>query len=121
VAAHLLCQHPVRGFGAVAAILLVPRSRDLMARVRFDWAGLGVSSRRWWLSCRRSRSGGAGLELDLIVFLFVVAAVLGGVFIWHERRDRDPMLDLGLFRNGRFSTGIASGVASYLVMFACCC
>ena len=39
------------------------------------------------------------------------------LFVWHERRDRDPMLDLGLFRNARFSTGIASGVGSYLVMF----
>ena len=29
----------------------------------------------------------------------------------------DPMLDLGLFRSARFSTGIASGVGSYLVMF----
>ena len=27
------------------------------------------------------------------------------------------MLDLGLFRNARFSTGIASGIGSYLVMF----
>ena len=47
----------------------------------------------------------------------MVAAVLGVLFVWHERRDRDPMLDLGLFRNARFSTGIASGVGSYLVMF----
>ena len=29
-------------FGAVAAVLLVPRSRDLLARVRFDWAGLAI-------------------------------------------------------------------------------
>jgi MFS family permease len=27
------------------------------------------------------------------------------------------MLDLGLFRSGRFSTGIASGIGAYLVMF----
>ena len=32
---------PFGVFGAVAAILLVPRSRNLMARVRFDWTGLG--------------------------------------------------------------------------------
>jgi len=35
----------------------------------------------------------------------------------HERRDKDPMMDLGLFGDARFSTGIASGVGSYLVMF----
>ena len=33
---------PFGVFGAVAAILLVPRSRNLMARVRFDWTGLGI-------------------------------------------------------------------------------
>ena len=27
------------------------------------------------------------------------------------------MLDLGLFRSGQFSTGIVSGILSYLVMF----
>ena len=58
-----------------------------------------------------------GWSSSLIVGLFVAAAVLGGLFVWHERRDSDPMLDLGLFRNARFSTGIASGVGSYLVMF----
>jgi MFS family permease len=48
---------------------------------------------------------------------FVAAGVLLVVFVWHERRDSDPMLDLGLFRSSRFSTGIASGMGSYLVMF----
>ncbi len=38
-------------------------------------------------------------------------------FVWWEPRDRDPILDLGLFRSGRFSTGIPSGMGSYLVMF----
>ena len=109
---------PFGVFGAVAAILLVPRSRDLMARVRFDWTGLGVFFPAV-VALLSAISFGAelGWSSGLIVLLFVVAAVLGGVFIWHERRDRDPMLDLGLFRNVRFSTGIASGVGSYLVMF----
>src|SRR5580692_10844280 len=29
-------------FGAVAAVLLVPRSQNLQARVRFDWTGLAI-------------------------------------------------------------------------------
>ncbi len=58
-----------------------------------------------------------GWNSGLIIGLFAAAAVLVALFIWHERRDNDPMLDLGLFRNARFSTGIASGVGSYLVMF----
>ena len=105
-------------FGVVAAILLVPRSRNLMARVRFDWAGLGIFFPAV-VALLSAISFGAevGWGSVLIVGLFVVAGALGAFFIVHERRDKDPMMDLGLFRNARFSTGIASGVGSYLVMF----
>jgi MFS family permease len=105
-------------FGAVAAILLVPRSRNLLARVAFDWTGLAVFFPAV-VALLSAISFGAtlGWTSTLIVGLFCAAIVLLAFFIWHERRDKDPMLDLGLFRSGRFSTGIVSGVLSYLVMF----
>ena len=95
-----------------------PAAANLMARVRFDWTGLGIFFPAV-VALVSAISFGAelGWSSSLIVALFVAAAVLVGLFVWHERRDRDPMLDLGLFRNARFSTGIASGVGSYLVMF----
>jgi EmrB/QacA subfamily drug resistance transporter len=109
---------PFGVFGAVAAVLLVPRSRNLLARVRFDWTGLAVFFPAIVaLLSAISFGATAGWGSPLIVGLFVVAGVLGIVFVWHERRDGEPMLDLGLFRNVRFSTGIASGMGSYLVMF----
>jgi EmrB/QacA subfamily drug resistance transporter len=105
-------------FGAVAAILLVPRSRNLMARVRFDWTGLGLFFPAVVaLVSAISFGAESGWSSGLIIGVFVLAAALVVVFIWHERRDKDPMLDLGLFRSARFSTGIASGLGSYLVMF----
>jgi MFS family permease len=105
-------------FGAVAAVLLVPRSRDLLARVRFDWAGLGIFFPAMVaLLCAISFGATSGWGSPLIVSSFAVAAVLFIVFMWHERRDSQPMLDLALFRNRRFSSGIASGMGSYLVMF----
>jgi EmrB/QacA subfamily drug resistance transporter len=109
---------PFGVFGAVAAVLLVPRSRDLLARVRFDWTGLALFFPAIVaLLCGISFGATAGWGSPLIVGLFVVAGVLGVVFVWHERRDAEPMLDLRLFRSVRFSTGIASGMGSYLVMF----
>lgn len=104
--------------GALAAVLLVPRSRDLMARVRFDWKGLAIFFPAV-VALLSAISFGAevGWGSVLIVGSFVVAGVLCVLFIGHERRDTDPMLDLGLFRNSQFSTGIASGIGSYLVMF----
>jgi EmrB/QacA subfamily drug resistance transporter len=105
-------------FGAVAAVLLVPRSRDLARRVRFDWVGLGLFFPAVVaLLCGISFGATEGWGSALIVGLFVVAGVLGVSFVWWERRQREPMLDLGLFRNGRFSSGIGSGMGSYLVMF----
>jgi MFS family permease len=53
----------------------------------------------------------------LIVLLFTGAFGLGAWFVWHESRTADPMLDLSLFQSVQFSTGIASGMGSYLVMF----
>ena len=104
--------------GALAAVLLVPRSRHLLARVRFDWTGLAIFFPAVVaLLSAISFGAEAGWGSALIVGLFVVAGVLGVVFIRHERRDKDPMLDLRLFRNAQFSTGIASGIGSYLVMF----
>ena len=106
-------------FGAVAAILLVPRSRNLLARVAFDWTGLAVffpavvallsaisfGAALGWSSAARSHP------------LLRGGRSPGRSSLRHERRDRNPMLDLGLFRSGQFSTGIVSGLLSYLVMF----
>ncbi len=105
-------------FGALAAILLVPRSQNLLARVRFDWTGLAIFFPAVAALLSAITFGAEqGWASALIVGLFVVAALLGVLFVWHERRDRDPMLDLGLFRSAQFSTGIVSGTGSYLVMF----
>ena len=109
---------PVGLVGALTAIVLVPRSRNLLARVRFDWTGLGIFFPAVAALLYAITFGAAtGWGSALIVGLFVVAAGLGALFLWHERRDRDPMLDLGLFRSAQFSTGIVSGFGSYLVMF----
>ena len=109
---------PVGVVGALTAVALVPRSQNLLARVRFDWTGLGIFFPAVAaLLCAITFGAETGWGSALIVGLFVLAAVLGALFLWHERRDRDPMLDLGLFRSAQFSTGIVSGFGSYLVMF----
>jgi len=105
-------------FGAVAAILLVPRSRNLLARVAFDWTGLAVFFPAV-IALLSAISFGAqlGWTSAAVVALFSAAAILLIFFVRHEHRDKEPMLDLGLFRSGQFSTGIVSGLLAYLVMF----
>ncbi len=104
--------------GTVAALTLVPRSVNLAARVRFDWRGLAlffptVVALLSALSFGATRGWGS----PLIITLFGAAAVLAVTFYLAERRDRDPMLDLGLLARPRFAFGIASAVGAYLVMF----
>jgi len=104
--------------GAVAAVLLVPRSRDLAARVRFDWAGLALFFPAVVaLLSAISFGGQLGWGSPLILALFIGAVALGTVFFLREDLVANPMLDLALFRRARFSLGITSGLGSYLVMF----
>jgi EmrB/QacA subfamily drug resistance transporter len=37
------------------------------------------------------------------VLALTAGVVLGVIFLWHERRSRDPMVELGLFRSRNFS------------------
>ena len=76
-------------FGAVAAILLVPRSRNLMARVRFDWTGLGIFFPAVVALVSAISFGAAlGWSSGLIVGLFVAAAALIGLV--HLAREAGP-------------------------------
>jgi EmrB/QacA subfamily drug resistance transporter len=109
---------PFGVFGAVAAVLLVPRSRNLGHRVAFDWRGLAlffptVVALLSAISFGTTQGWGS----PLIIGLFAAAAVLAIAFFTGERRSADPMLDLSLFANRRFAAGISSGIGSYLVMF----
>jgi len=48
---------------------------------------------------------------------FVLAAVLGIVFVWWERRLESPMLEVGLFTNPRFSAASAAITVAFFGLF----
>jgi EmrB/QacA subfamily drug resistance transporter len=109
---------PIGIVGGLAALLLVPRSRQLAKRVPFDYKGLGIFFPAVVVLLGAITFGAdLGWTSPLILGLLVAAVVLGLGFVRHERRDSDPMMDLTLFRERRFSFGIVSGIGSYLVMF----
>jgi len=98
---------PVAALAAALVAWSVPTSRDPRA-ARIDWPGVLLSLAAMALliytiieapdhgwSSRRSVGG------------FVLFALLFGAFIAWERRARDPMLDISLFRSPRFTA--ASG------------
>ena len=107
---------PVGVIGLVLGWLLLPRSRDLAPRVRFDWAGLalfGPAAVAFVLALNLAGNSGP-LAPSMLggAAVFLVAA-----FVRREGRTRAPMIDLRLFRNLDFAAGIASGLLSYLVLF----
>jgi EmrB/QacA subfamily drug resistance transporter len=104
--------------GMVAGLLLIPRSRDLAARVRFDWPGLLLFVPAVVAIMGAISLGDViGWTSTAIVGSVVVGSLLVAGFIRRERRTEAPMLDTRLFRSISFSAGVASGLLSYLVMF----
>jgi EmrB/QacA subfamily drug resistance transporter len=109
---------PLGVFGAVAALALVPRSQNLQQKEAFDVGGLALFFPAV-VALLSAISFGAtvGWSSPLILGLFLVAMGCTALFVRRERATRHPMLDTGLFRHRRFSTGIVSAVGSYVVMF----
>ena len=104
--------------GMLAGLLLIPRSRHLQARVRFDWTGLALFFPAVVVVFTAISFGNSkGWTSPTIVGLFVVGIALAVGFVRREVSCGEPMLDMALFRRSRFSAGIASGLLSYLVMF----
>jgi EmrB/QacA subfamily drug resistance transporter len=92
----------------VGAFLLVPESRD-PAKPKLDVIGAGLSvagltSLVWGLIEAPDR----GWTDPLIVGAFGAGVAILGAFAAWERHVEEPMLELGVFRNARFSAASAS-------------
>lgn len=109
---------PFGVIGMVAGLLLIPRSRELAARSRFDWAGLGLFVPAVLAVMVVISLGNViGWTSAVVVGSAAIGVLLGAAFVRRERRTAAPMLDTRLFRSLPFSAGVASGLLAYLVMF----
>jgi EmrB/QacA subfamily drug resistance transporter len=106
---------PVVVLGGLAAIFLVPNSRNIQAK-KLDPAGMllsivGFGLLLWAVIEAPSRTWTAP---PVIGALAASAALIAGFLIWEHRRT-DPMLPVSFFRSRRYSAAIASLA---LVLFA---
>ena len=106
---------PIAAAGGVAAIFVVPNSRNARAK-RPDPVGmllsvLGFGLLLWAIIEAPGRTWGAP---PIAGALAASAALIAGFIVWEHRRS-DPMLPVSFFRNRRYSAAIASLA---LVIFA---
>jgi EmrB/QacA subfamily drug resistance transporter len=109
---------PVGILAIVASFVLIPESKDESAEQRVDLPGLLTSGIGLFaLTYGLIEANTYGWTSGRIVGSFVVAAVMLIAFVLLEMRQRLPMLDLSLFRNGTFAGANLAVLLVALAMF----
>jgi EmrB/QacA subfamily drug resistance transporter len=109
---------PIGTVGFFVSRIVVPESRDTSRVQRLDLPGL-LSSGIGLLALVYAliKANEYGWSSGRIVGLFAVAAVALALFVVLELRQRVPMLDLSLFRNGTFAGANVVAILVTLAMF----
>ena len=108
---------PIVAFAIVTARLLVPESRDPIAR-RIDWTGAalsGVGLVAFVWAIIEAPSKGWTSSPVLAAFAFALATLVAFV-VW-ERRVDEPLLDVRLFRNARFTAASTTVTVLFFALF----
>src|SRR6266496_3048896 len=116
-ASIFIAMAPVAAAAAILAALVVPTSKDPEAAAP-DIAGLVLSSATMALlvfTIIEAPAYGWGAARSLAGF--AASAVLLAAFIAWERHAAQPMLEVGLFRNMRFSAASGAVTVSFFTLF----
>src|ERR687887_1461410 len=109
---------PIGALGVVAALVVVPESKDTSHEPRLDLPGLLTSGIALFaLVFALIEAHRYGWTSTLILSLFGVAAVGIALFVVLELRQRIPMLDLSMFRSGTFAGANLVAILVTLAMF----
>lgn len=109
---------PAGILGCIAGWYLLPRSRHLAKRTRFDWWGLALfAPASVALFGALSKAREVGFDSPFVLSMFAIAVLFMVMFLLREKHAHAPMVDLNLFRSAPFSAGIMSGLLSYAVLF----
>jgi EmrB/QacA subfamily drug resistance transporter len=108
---------PVAALGGLLVALSVPSSRDPNAG-RLDRAGLALSAAAMALLIYTIiEAPNHGWSSTRSLGGFALAALLFALFVAWERRVPAPMLDIGLFRNPRFTAASGSVTIAFFALF----
>src|SRR5437868_446727 len=109
---------PIGVIAVLSAIFVVPESKDTSREQRLDLPGLltsGIGLLALVYALIEAHS--FGWTSARILGLFVIAAIALAAFVVVEMRQRLPMLDLTLFRNGTFAGANIVAILVTLAMF----
>jgi EmrB/QacA subfamily drug resistance transporter len=115
--AVFLLNVPIAVIALVLGFFLVPESRD-PSGARLDVPGailsiVGVSALVYGII----EAPASGWTDPVILACFGAAIVLGAAFAWRETHTSDPMLDLSLFRDRRFTAGAGAIALTFFALF----
>lgn len=106
---------PLSCFSLVMAWLYLPKDRP-RGKERFDWTGattfaVGLTALMLFLTVGENR----GYSSLPMIGLFAVALFTLAFFIFTEKRVKEPLLDLSIFRSPRFSLSLSTRLISFIV------
>ncbi len=107
---------PIGIVGSLVAIRFVPNIAP-KGRQGFDYLGAGalfITLLSLLLALTLGQE--SGFDEPLITALFALSLLFLVVFLLVERRVAQPIIDLGLFRNGLFSIGLATGWLTFVAV-----
>ncbi len=109
---------PIGVLAVIAAIVVVPESRDTSREQRLDLPGLATSAVGLFaLVYALIEAHSYGWTSARILGLFAIAVVALVAFVLLEMHQRVPLLDLSLFRNGTFAGANLVAILVTLAMF----
>jgi EmrB/QacA subfamily drug resistance transporter len=108
---------PLCALAIVAGRAVIPETRDPVAR-RIDWTGAALSGAAlvalvWAVIEAPSEGWTSGPVLRASAF----AAIAAAAFVVQQRRAADPLLDLRLFRNPRFTAASSTIMVLFFALF----
>jgi MFS transporter, DHA2 family, multidrug resistance protein len=115
--AVFLVNVPIALIALLLGFFLVPESRDPSgAKLDLPGAVLSIAAVSA-LVYGIIEAPAAGWTDPLILGTFAAAIVLGLAFVWRETHTAEPMLDLTLFRDARFTAGAGAIALTFFAMF----
>lgn len=110
---------PIGVIGYLVALLILPTDEPHKGQERFDFAGaLLFSAGMIGLLLGINHGEDWGWSSIPVLFSLALGAVSLVLFVRMERKVRDPMIDLSLYRNRPFLIGNLTGWLCFVAMFA---